>query len=133
MRNMVSLNRALLGKWSSHFAKEMGALWHSVISGKYGVEEGGWCSCLGRGAYGVGVWKAKRMQWDVVGSRMAFAMGNGRRVRLWLDRWCGNEPLRDASPYFALATSIEAWVVDVWHGSTVEGCWAPCLCRNLND
>ena len=33
------------------------------------------------GAYGVGVWKAIMMDWDIVGKGMAFVVGNGRRGR----------------------------------------------------
>ena len=89
-----------MGKWSWCFAKERWALWHSVINARYGVKEGGWCSCIARGAYGVGVWKAIKMDRNVVGSKVAFVVGNGRRVRFWLDRWCGDEQLRDAFPCY---------------------------------
>ena len=35
-------------------------------------------------------------------------VGNGRRVRFWLDKWCGNETLRDAFlSLYAIATSKE--------------------------
>ena len=30
------------------------------------------------------------------GCRVAFILGNGRRVRFWLDRWCGDDPLKEA-------------------------------------
>ena len=44
------------------------------------------------------------------GSRVAFVMDSGRRMRFWLDKWCGDEALRDALPsLFALASSKEAW------------------------
>ena len=55
-------------------------MWHSVIKGKYAEEEGGWRTCGVGGAYGVGVWKAIRIDWDTVGKGMAFVVGNGRRV-----------------------------------------------------
>ena len=36
-------------------------------------------------------------------------MGDGRRVRFWLDEWCEDEPLGDAFPsLFILAASKEA-------------------------
>ena len=65
---------------------------------------------------------------------MAFSMSNGRKVRFWLDKWCGDEPLRSPFPsLFALATSKEAWVVDVWSPSFDGGCWAPHFSKRLND
>ena len=41
MRNLSLMNNALLCKWNWRFANERDALWRSVISLKYGVEEGG--------------------------------------------------------------------------------------------
>lgn len=65
---------------------------------------------------------------------MAFSVGNERRVKFWLDKWCGDEPLRSSFPsLFALTNSKEAWVADVWSPSFDRGCWAPCFFRRLND
>ena len=41
MKNLKSLNKALLCKWSWRFANEKGALWIEVIKGKYGGRGGG--------------------------------------------------------------------------------------------
>ena len=55
------------------------------------------------------------MDWDIVGTRISFLVGNGRRVRFWRDRWCGDSPLSVSFPtLFALALHKEAWVVDIW-------------------
>ena len=65
---------------------------------------------------------------------MAFVVGNGRRVSVWRDRWCEDEPLRDAFPSsFAIATSKEAWVEKVWDGSIDEGCWASRFIRPFDN
>ena len=46
-----------------------------------------------------------------MGNGMLFVVDNGRRVRFWLDKWCGYLPLRDAFPsLFAITASKEAWV-----------------------
>ena len=58
--SFVALNKALLGKWIWRFAIEGEPLWKQVIIGKYGVEDGGWCSRGVREGYGVGVWKTIR-------------------------------------------------------------------------
>ena len=57
------------------------AHWKERKGGPYvgGGGGGGGRSCKVRGAYGVSI------DWDAVGSRVAFAVGNGRRVRFWLD------------------------------------------------
>ena len=39
-----------------------GFFWNQVTMGKFGEEQGGWCSKEGRGGYGVGLWKAIRRE-----------------------------------------------------------------------
>ncbi|RVW77097.1 Transposon TX1 uncharacterized 149 kDa protein [Vitis vinifera] len=34
-----------------------------------------------------------RMDWKLVSNRMVFTVGNGRMVRFWRDKWCGDSPL----------------------------------------
>ena len=96
IRNLVVLNKALLGKWSWRFAVERHSLWKQVIIDKFGVAEGGWCSREARRAYGVGVWKAIRKDWESIRSRSHFVVGNGRKVRFWKDLWCEDQTLKDA-------------------------------------
>lgn len=55
---------------------EREALWKQVIYGKYGEEEGGWCSCEVRGSFRVGLWKAIKKEWDILGGSMAISTGN---------------------------------------------------------
>ena len=59
----------------------MRALWHKVINGKYGDDVEGWRSCKVSEEDEVGLWKTIRKGWDILGSRVAFSMGNGRKVR----------------------------------------------------
>ncbi|RVW55233.1 hypothetical protein CK203_067019 [Vitis vinifera] len=55
------------------------------------------------------------MDWDLVGARILFLIGNGRRVRLWRDRWCGDPPLCVPFPsLFDLSVDKEAWMADIW-------------------
>ena len=47
--------------------------------------------------------------------RFSFVVSNGRRVKFWTDKWCGDEPLCVSfSSLYALAISKDAWVVYVW-------------------
>ena len=94
-----------------------------MIRGKYGEKRGGWCSREVREAHGVGLWKGIRMNWDFVGFRILFLVGNGRRVRFWRDRWCGDSPLYVSFPsLFALSVDKEAWVADIWD-PLAQGGW----------
>ena len=61
MRGWINLNRALLAKWSWHYAEERGASWHRVNRRKYKEGDGGWRTCEVVGAYEVSVWKVIRM------------------------------------------------------------------------
>ncbi|RVW12625.1 putative ribonuclease H protein [Vitis vinifera] len=133
---LSNLNKALLSKWNWRFANERGALWNQVIRGKYGEDRGGWRTREVREAHGVGLWKAIRMDWDLVGERISFSVGNGRRVSFWRDRWCGDAPLCDSFPsIYALSIEKEAWVADVWDPLVQggRGGWNPCFSRALND
>ena len=81
-----------------------------------------------RDGYEVGLWKTIQKDWHILGSRIAYTMGNGR-VRFWMDKWCGDELLRISfSLLFALAIPKE-----VWFSSFDGGCWAPRFSRRLNN
>ena len=107
-----------------------------MIRGKYGEERGGWASREVREAHGLGLWKGIRMDWELVSNRMVFIVGNGRRVRFWRDKWCGDSPLCSSFPsLFALTVDKEESVADVWD-SLAEGGWGgwnPCFLRAFND
>ena len=67
-----------------------------------------------RERFGVGLWKAIRKEWKYLSGRLAYQVGNGQRMRFWLDKWCGYEPLSESFPSsFTLSMSKEAWVADV--------------------
>ena len=55
IRNLAIFNKALLGKWLWRFANENESLWKQIISSKYDLQDGGWCSKGVRDHYGVGV------------------------------------------------------------------------------
>ena len=134
IRSLVALNKALLGKWSWKFAKEWESLWKQVIFDKFGLEGGGWCSRVGRGGFGVGVWKAIRREWEGIQDRSCFAVGNGKRVKFWKDLWCEDQTLKDVFPtLFLLVVDKEGWVSDAWEESGELGCWSPRFSRHLND
>ena len=64
---------------------------------------------------------------------MVYFVGNGRRVRFWKDRWCGDDPLCICFPsLFAISLAKEAWVEDVC-SHFGGGVWIPRFSRWLND
>ena len=55
-------------------------------------------------------------------NKFVFSVGDGRKVRFWVDRWCGDEALSLSFPFlYALATSKEAWVLEVWDALGEDG------------
>ncbi|RVW90208.1 ADP-ribosylation factor-like protein 8c [Vitis vinifera] len=95
-----------------------------------------WSSREVREAHGLGLWKGIRMNWELVSNRLVFIVGNGRRVRFWRDKWCGDSPLCSSFPsLFALTNDKEESVANVWD-SLAEGGWGgwnPCFVRAFND
>ena len=66
--------------------------------------------------------------------RLAYQVGNGQRVRFWMDKWCGDEPLCESfSSLFSISLSKEAWVSDVWNLDGDGGGWTPLFSRVFND
>ncbi|RVX20512.1 Transposon TX1 uncharacterized 149 kDa protein [Vitis vinifera] len=134
VRRLSILNRALLCKWNWRFAIERENFWRHVISRKFGEEEGGWSSREVRESYGVGFWKEIRKEGALMQNKVAFLVGNGRRVKFWKDIWWGNFPLCNSFPsLYAFASSKEAWVKEFWDSSGVEGAWSPRFSRPFND
>ena len=59
-------------------------------------------------------------------NNLVFFLGDGRRVRFWEDRWCGDDALSVSFPsLYVLVASKEAWVAEVWDSSREKGGWNP--------
>ena len=68
----------------------------------------------------------------MLGIRVIFFMGNGRRVRFWLYKWCDNELLRHSFPSLLIFSILgDIWVVDIQSPSN-GGCWIFCFYRRLH-
>ncbi|RVW99827.1 putative ribonuclease H protein [Vitis vinifera] len=134
IRNLAIFNKALLGKWLWRFANENESLWKQIISSKYDLQDGGWCSKGVRDRYGVGVWKAIRNGWENFRSHSRFLVGDGTRVKFWKDLWCENQSLEEAFPIlFNLSVNKEGLVAEAWEEDGAGGSWGPRFNRHLND
>ena len=61
-------------------------------------------------------------------------MGNGQRVKFWMDKWCGDEPLCESFPsLFSISLSKEVWVSDVWNSDGDGGGWTLLFSRAFSD
>ena len=82
----------------------------------------------------MGLWKQIRKEGSQLSNYIVFFVGNGKRIRFWMDSWCDDEALCNSFPsLFALTVSKEEWVAKVWDPSVEGGSWSPCLSRALND
>ena len=103
------MNRALLGKWRRRYVFDGDVFWKKIIKVKCGKEGEGWHPCEVSGGYGIDVWKVIRNGWDLFFRRTSLEVDNGRRVKFWIDKWCGKEPLCLSLPsLYALVVSKEA-------------------------
>ncbi|KAL7212420.1 hypothetical protein ACSBR2_015161 [Camellia fascicularis] len=99
------MNTCLLLKWWWRFGVEDKSLWKEVISKKYYGSSVIWSPELVRGGRVSKLWE------DIVGillskpeilgffqSNSTLVLGDGLRLRFWLDRWAGNVCFKDEFP-----------------------------------
>ena len=87
-----------------------------------------------RKGFGVGFWKEIRKEGSLLQNKVVFFVGDGRRVKFWKDKWCGNFALCDSFPsLYALAVSKEVWLVELWDSSGKEEVWSPRFSWPFND
>ena len=97
-------------------------MWRSIISLKYGMEEGGWFSNSPRGSFGVGLWKDIEKEVIQIRQNCSFEVENGRKVRFWEDVWCGEAPLCSYFPsLFEVVSSKGDMVADLWETNGTGG------------
>jgi hypothetical protein len=111
VRKLVVFNKALLGKWLWRFGIEESKIWRRVIATKYGVNSGGWSTQNTRGSHGCGLWRSISSGWSDFVAYVDFEVGIGDRICFWIDRWCGDRPLKDVFPdLYACASNRQATI-----------------------
>ena len=80
----------------------------------------------------MGLWKVLRKWGHLVSKTFSFAVGDGKRIKFWKDRWCGDSSLNIVFPsLFTLASVKEAWMGDSVKEACV--CWNPTFIKPFND
>jgi hypothetical protein len=72
--------------------------------------------------------------WRVFSSFVRYEVGDGSRIRIGHDLWCGNQPLKATFPeLFSIAHSKEVWVAD--HMQCINGNlqWTVSFTRSVSD
>lgn len=105
-----------------------------MIVGKFGKEGGGWSLGVSKEGYGVDFWKAIKKNWEVFKSRICFVVENGRRIKFWLDKWCGDTLQKESfTTLFSITNSKDSLVADKWEQNGNLGHWHPCFSRQFHD
>ena len=61
-------------------------------------------------------------EWDFFNSRVCYAIGDKKRVKVWKDSQCNKDPLNEMFPnLFALSKAKQTLVVDLWEEKEGEG------------
>ena len=115
VRDLISFNKALLGKWLWRFRVEDLKFWRLVLSAKYGVKGRGWCTKPVRGSHGCSLWIGIMANRDIFQKYIVFEVGNGNKVQFWYDKWCGDSALKDRFPLlFECSRDCEAFIDSVY-------------------
>ena len=134
IRKLSNLNKALLGKCNWRFSMEEEVVWWSIISLKYGMEDGGRFSNSPRGSFGVGLWKDIGKEVIQIRQNCSFKVGNGCKVRFWEDVWCSEALLCSSFPsLYEVASSKGDMVADLWEINGTGGGWNFRFERHVND
>ncbi|XP_028122010.1 uncharacterized protein LOC114319199 [Camellia sinensis] len=111
-------NDTLLCKWWWRFATEKSSLWRKVLCAKNNVNEDCWLPNGSSFRFSSAVWKSISTM-ERYGSRaialflenIQFKLGDGKRIKFWLDTWVSCTPLANLYPrLFSLATSKDSFV-----------------------
>ncbi|RZC29900.1 Exocyst complex component SEC6 isoform B [Glycine soja] len=102
IKDLSKFNVALLGKWGWNLANNQHQLWARILLSKYG----GWYSLLyGRNSAHISPWWRdlksvfQQQHHNILTSNLRWKVGNGAKVKFWLDKWRGDDfTLKDKYP-----------------------------------
>jgi hypothetical protein len=131
VRNLIKFNQTLLGKWLWRYATESDELWCLVMEARNDSLSNG---CSKDVAVRVRVRKHIRRKCGIFLRFIKYEVGDGSKIRLWHDVWCGDQPLKEAfSRLFSIACCKEEWVVDNMQISNGLIQWNVSFVRSVQD
>ncbi|XP_058082388.1 uncharacterized protein LOC131230485 [Magnolia sinica] len=134
IKNLKSMNLALLGKWVWLFASEREAQWVKIVRGKYGVAPGDlWPKALS--SYKAShIWKGiLRIQNHVI-QHSCLELGNGSTICFWEDSWLGELPLKIQFPLlYRLSPERDICIINCYSLMAGRIVWDIRCFRNLDD
>lgn len=66
-----------------------------MIATKNGISQGGWCTDIVGGTYGVSLWKYISKGCSKFATFVKYGVGTGDKIQFWYDRWWGDETFKD--------------------------------------
>ncbi|XP_058092153.1 uncharacterized protein LOC131238046 [Magnolia sinica] len=134
IKELKTMNRALLGKWIWRLGTEKNSLWNKIIKGKYGSSEGDWWTSESSLYRTSAIWKGiYRLKKDVI-QRIGFTVGKGDCIHFWTDIWLGDNPLKEKFPsIFRLAVKKNSLIADNYSIVANRVIWNIKCRRNLED
>ena len=136
VRKLAVFTKAVQRKWLWRFGIEESNLWRRVIARKYGVNSGGWSTKSTRGSHGCGLWRGISFGWPVFAQYVDLEVGVGDHICFWIDRWCGDRPLKDVFPdLYACESNRQATIDSILIQSPLgsRSDWNVLFVRNFND
>ncbi|KAL8159786.1 hypothetical protein V2J09_001323 [Rumex salicifolius] len=122
VRSTVEMNMASLGKLGWRLINEAADIWGRIMTAKYGLSIEGGCvnqtKLLSNMSYG---WRSIRWALEgCVGRGIRWNVGDGSKIRFWLDHWLDGGPLINLVVSMPPVDMLSARICDFWE---LDGGW----------
>ncbi|XP_039072016.1 uncharacterized protein LOC120219245 [Hibiscus syriacus] len=139
--NLNFMNRALLEKWFWKFANDSESIWKRLISSKYNQDNNLISFSKKYPTNASWIWKSvvnNHFKEDEFGAKISsmfqVKVGNGERIRFWVDIWALDHPLKTVFPrIYALSLNQFGIIKEFGEFNSSGWSWYVQLRRNLCD
>lgn len=88
IRNLKTMNDALLTKWLWRYGEEKSSLWRKIIYEKFGGVEEVWLPKDSKRTCGWGLWRGILNLSALLKNGSKISVGRGSKTNFWNDVWC---------------------------------------------
>lgn len=126
--SLRDLNICLLASWLKRYNEDKGKLWKELIDFKYNTEKPNILAA--KSNHASSFFKGFMLAIKAAKVGYKWKIGNGQKIRLWEDHWCGNSSLAiQFWPLYRILNEYGKTIAEIWDGFTLK-----CIFRrNLND
>ncbi|OVA10612.1 hypothetical protein BVC80_807g9 [Macleaya cordata] len=134
IRNIWTMNLALLSKWSWRFCTEKDHLWFIIIQEKFGPHKSDWCPNPTLQTHGHSCWRSIAEAGRKMHATCAIKINSGLHTSFWWDHWIDNSSLEENfHPLFKIASLKNGSVYDIISYSNAGPCWNISFSRELKE